>query len=107
MSKLWIGVDLGGTKILAGLFDDDFRVLARAKEATDAALGADAVIARIHAAVAALLADSGADRKAVRGMGMGIPGQVDPRAGKVRFAPNLNWHDLDLSTIVAPDWTSA
>jgi len=105
MSKLWIGVDLGGTKILAGLFDDDFRVLARAKEATDAELGAEGVIARIHSAVAALLAEAAADRKAIRGMGMGIPGQVDPRVGKVRYAPNLNWHDLDLSAIVAPDWT--
>ena len=105
MSNLWIGVDLGGTKILAGLFDDNFRVLGRAKEATDAELGADAVIARIHAAVATLLAESGADPATVQGMGMGIPGQVDPRVGRVRFAPNLNWRDMELSKIVAPYWT--
>ena len=30
----WIGVDLGGTKILAGLFDDELTLLARAKQPT-------------------------------------------------------------------------
>ena len=30
----WLGVDLGGTKILAGLFDDDLKLLARAKQPT-------------------------------------------------------------------------
>src|SRR5262249_7704196 len=105
MSNHWIGVDLGGTKILAGLFDNGFRVLARAKEATDAELGADAVIARIHAAVAALLAETGVDRRTIRGMGVGIPGQVDPRVGKVRFAPNLSWRDLELSRILSPEWS--
>src|SRR5262249_12292443 len=93
-----------GTKILAGLFDDNFRLLCRTKEATDAEHGAEAVISRIHAAVATLLADSGEDPATVRGLGMGIPGQVDPRIGKVRFAPNLSWRDLDLASIVAPNW---
>ena len=105
MGKHWIGVDLGGTKILAGLFDHDFRIVARAKELTDAEHGEDAVIARIHSAVAELFSASGVDRATVRGMGVGIPGQVDPRIGKVRYAPNLNWHDLELTRIIAPDWT--
>ena len=35
----WIGVDLGGTKILAGLFDNEFKLLSRAKQATNAESG--------------------------------------------------------------------
>src|SRR5689334_19556250 len=93
----WIGIDLGGTKILAGLFDDQFRLLARAKHPTDAEQGPEAVFARIQNAVDELLSESGVSSAAVRGMGLGIPGQVDPRIGRVRYAPNLEWHDLDLS----------
>jgi glucokinase len=101
----WIGIDLGGTKILAGLFDDQFRLLARTKHPTDAVKGAEAVFARIQVAVDELLAESGVPAAAVRGLGMGIPGQVDPRVGRVRYAPNLEWHDLDLSQHIPKPWT--
>ena len=48
----WIGVDLGGTKILAGLFDDDMAVQGRAKEATPPPeAGPSAVFERIDKAV--------------------------------------------------------
>lgn len=104
MSHHWIGVDLGGTKILTGLFDDDFRLLARAKESTDAEHGPAAVFGRIQAAVASLFSQTGVDPGSVRAMGLGIPGQVDPRIGKVRYAPNLDWKDLELSQAIPPDW---
>jgi len=90
MSNHWIGVDLGGTKILAGLFDDQFRLLARSKQATDVTPGAEAVFLQIEAAVEDLFTQSGIDRGTVRGVGLGIPGQVDPRVGIVRYAPNLD-----------------
>jgi glucokinase len=104
MSNHWIGVDLGGTKILAGLFDDNFRLLARAKQSTEANQGAEGVFARIQLAVNELLQQTGVEAAAVRGLGMGIPGQVDPRIGKVRYAPNLNWHDLELSKAIPAEW---
>src|SRR4029450_5199473 len=36
----WLGVDLGGTKILSGLFDDDLKLLARSKQTTSGGGGA-------------------------------------------------------------------
>src|SRR5262249_18867368 len=104
MNYHWIGVDLGGTKILAGLFDDNFRVLARAKEATDPELGAPGVFSRIRSAVETLLSETGVKPALVRGLGLGVPGQVDPRVGKVRYAPNLDWHDLELASVIPTDW---
>jgi glucokinase len=101
----WIGIDLGGTKILGGLFDDQFRLLARVKHATEAVQGPTAVFARIHAVVEQLLTESGVDRSSIKGLGMGIPGQVDPRKGRVRYAPNLEWNDLELPLYIPKDWT--
>lgn len=100
----WIGVDLGGTKILAGIFDDAFRLLARAKQLTEPGDGAEAVFGRIQEAVEELLRETGIDRATVRALGLGIPGQVDPRIGKVRYAPNLDWKDLELSKVIPAEW---
>jgi glucokinase len=102
----WIGVDLGGTKILAGLFDDDMKLRGRAKEATPPPeSGPSAVFERIDKAVAKVLAEAGVAAGAVRGLGFGVPGQIKPGTLTVKFAPNLAWRDLDLSSHLPKAWT--
>jgi glucokinase len=101
----WIGVDLGGTKVLAGLFDHDLNLLARAKQPTDAEAGPAGVFARINHAVEAVLRDAKVDPAQVRGMGFGIPGQIEPHGTRVRFAPNLGWRDVDVRPHVPAAWT--
>lgn len=102
--KYWIGVDLGGTKILSGVFDKDFRVLARAKEPTRADEGPRAVFHQIHKSVEAAVDEAGVKPADVRGLGMGVPGQVDAAARRVRYAPNLGWTNLDLNRIIPRAW---
>jgi glucokinase len=101
----WIGVDLGGTKILAGAFDDDFRLVARAKQPTNAAAGPQGVFEHIRQLVARVLQDAGAPPEQVRGLGLGIPGQIDPAGRTVRYAPNLDWHNLDLAPWLPAAWS--
>ena len=48
MSNHWIGVDLGGTKLLAGLFDDQFRVVARSKQTVEVKGGAGGVFDQVY-----------------------------------------------------------
>lgn len=103
--QYWVGVDLGGTKTLAGLFDERFKLLGRAKEPTPREGGPPAVIRAIDAAVAAALAAAKVPADQVRGLGMGVPGQVDPVKHHVKYAPNLNWHDIDLPAILPKEWT--
>src|SRR5438477_12429629 len=94
----WIGVDLGGTKILAGLFDDDMKLVGRAKEATPPPeAGPSAVFERIDKSVAKVLGEAGIGADAVGGLGFGVPGQIKPGTLTVKFAPNLDWRDVDLS----------
>ena len=63
----WLGVDLGGTKILSGLFDDDLKLLARSKQPTSAEGGPSAVFGRIVQGVEAVIkeanVDAGADSR--------------------------------------------
>lgn len=74
-----IGVDVGGTKILAALVGDDHVVRERAKVATPEG-GADAIVAAIVEAVGRL----GSSASAV---GVGVPGPV--HGGVLMAAPNL------------------
>ncbi|MCE9561414.1 MAG: ROK family protein [Planctomycetes bacterium] len=100
----WLGVDLGGTKILSGLFDDDLKLLARSKQPTSAEGGAAGVFGRIVQGVEAVLKEANVEPEQIRGMGIGIPGQIELGTTKVKFAPNLDWHDVDLKPLMPASW---
>jgi len=100
----WLGVDLGGTKILSGLFDDDLRLLARSKQPTSAEGGPAAVFGRIVQGVEAVIREANIDQSLIRGMGIGIPGQIELGTTRVKFAPNLDWHDVDLKPLMPAAW---
>lgn len=101
----WIGVDLGGTKILAGLFDDDMRLLARAKVATDAAQGPAAVFGRIAEVVEKVRGQARLDEARLAGLGLCVPGQINPVTNLVYYAPNLEgWNELDITPHLPKGW---
>lgn len=100
----WLGVDLGGTKILAALFDDDLKLIAKSKQPTAAADGPAAVVGRVAKGVDAVLKESGVDPGLVRGMGLGVPGQIVVGGTVVKFAPNLDWHDVDVKPLLPAEW---
>lgn len=103
-SSYWLGVDLGGTKILSALFDDNLRLLARSKQPTGADGGPAAVIERIGLGAEAVINEAGIDRTQIRGMGLGIPGQIVIGTSTVKFAPNLDWRDVDVQTLLPANW---
>jgi glucokinase len=92
----FIGVDLGGTKILAGVFDDKLTCIGRSKMSTKSERGAEAVIERIARCVREAVDECDLDIKQIRGLGIGAPGAVDSESGRVIFAPNLQWQDVPL-----------
>jgi len=104
MSNHWIGVDLGGTKILTGLFDDDLKLVARVKHPTKPEGGVTAVLQSVALGVDNVLAESRIDPASVCGLGFGIPGQIEPQTTTIRFAPNLDWRDVDLKPLLPASW---
>ena len=100
----WIGVDLGGTKILAGLFDSKFTIVSRIKSSTNSELGGQVVFNRIIQCVESIITESKIDPGQIAGMGLAVPGQIVPGQRIVRYAPNLGWRDFDLSSLIPPNW---
>lgn len=92
-----LGVDLGGTKILTGVFDAKLDLKGTAKVSTKAGRGVGAVIERTARCVREALDECDLSLSQVRGVGVGAPGAVDTATGKVIFAPNLpDWKDVPL-----------
>ena len=91
-----IGVDFGGTKILAGVFDEKFECIGRARVSTKADRGTDEVVGRIARCVREAVDECDLDLKQIKAIGIGAPGAVDSQSGKVIFAPNLGWNDVPL-----------
>ncbi|HKJ93424.1 MAG TPA: ROK family protein [Longimicrobiales bacterium] len=92
MPRIALGVDLGGTKIEVAAVDDGGDVRHRRRAQTPAG-DADAVCRTIVQAVGEIREDLEVDPV---GVGVGVAGQVERESGVVRFAPNLDWHDVPL-----------
>ncbi len=96
--KLSLGVDLGGTKIAAGLCQDG-EILKKVIFPTHAAAGFDSVISVILGAVEKVV--DGHDHKEIAGLGIGSAGQINPATGEVIYAPNLKWQNAPLGSTLA------
>jgi glucokinase len=91
-----VGVDLGGTKILAGVFDASLECVATAKVSTKSERGPEAVIERVARVIQDAVDEADLALKQIRGVGIGAPGAVNVDSGTVIFAPNLGWKDVSL-----------
>ena len=92
----WVGFDLGGTKMLAVLFDPQLQPIARKRKRTDGQAGQDAGVKRIIGVIQALLAEANVSPEQVRGIGLGCPGPLDLDRGIVLETPNLGWKKVCL-----------
>ena len=95
-SDYLIGVDFGGTKIYAGVFNARLELVGTTRISTKAERGPDSVIDRIARCVRDAADECDLSLKHVRGVGLGAPGAVDAASGRVIFAPNLGWKDVPL-----------
>ncbi len=96
--KYYLGIDVGGTKILAGLFDKSLNLLAKWKIKTKAGRGGDVVIDRIVRAARELVADNGLRMANIQGVGLGVPGIVIK--GRVYNAYNLHWDEVSIQSVL-------
>ena len=91
---LTIGVDIGGTKVAAGLVDEAGTILQRTRQATPGASPRD-----VEDIVAACVRELAQDRQ-VQAVGIGAAGFISADRSRVLFAPNLAWRDEPLRDAV-------
>jgi len=97
--SLFVGVDLGGTSLRAGVVAKDGTLLALEKRKTKPELGAEGVVKRLAETIERAVTAAGVKPKDIGGIGVGVPGPVDAERGVVRVAVNLGegWNNLPLA----------
>ncbi|MBN2908109.1 ROK family protein [Polycladomyces sp. WAk] len=94
MKGLYVGIDLGGTKIAGALVDRDGSILRRIRLETRVEQGPQAVIDRLVESIDQLMDGV---RSTVKGVGVASPGPLDSRSGVVFSPPNLpGWVNVPL-----------
>lgn len=94
--RLYVGVDVGGTKIQATLVRESGGIAARERVASPRTGGAPKVLAAIEQAIGALLAKGGLEPVDVAALGIAVPGVVDPATGRVVKTPNMSLTGTDV-----------
>lgn len=89
-----IGIDLGGTNIVAGVVDENFNIIGRGKLKTNAPRPAEEIFDDIASAVNAAIADAGITMDEVKSIGLGTPGTVNKALGTIEFANNLKFDNV-------------
>ncbi|MFP4053471.1 MAG: ROK family protein [Phycisphaerae bacterium] len=88
-SNLYMGVDVGGTKIQATLVEESGSVLARNRRPTPREVSPEQSVEAIASAVADLLGEEKIAPDDLAAIGIAVPGVVDPDAGVVVVTPNM------------------
>jgi len=99
MREVYLGIDLGATKMLAVLMDEDGRILAKEKRPTLPERGPDDVIGRLIDLGQSLMNETFPGEQglhAVRGIGVAVAGVIEPESGAVSLATNLGWKNVEL-----------
>lgn len=94
-----IGIDVGGTNLVAGLVSDAGEILYRASIHTLPAEGYEAVLSRLVKIIEDVMAQGEAEGLAVRDLpiGLGVPGVVSRDARVAINCPNIFWHNIPLA----------
>lgn len=98
---LYIGIDLGGTGIKAGVVDEKGNILSKASCPTGVERGYEAVIRDMAALCVEAAEKSGHAMNDIHSIGIGIPGIFDPASQMVPFCTNLGWHQVPILSEMA------
>ena len=93
----YIGIDVGGTHIKAGLVSADGEILKRDEVPTGARRPAEEIAATITALAKSLMADA---QEEIGSIGIGLPGAVSDKTGEVIYTPNVNFERFPLRGVV-------
>lgn len=95
-----VGLDLGGTKILAALIDDRGKIIHRVERQTRPEEGADAVVDRVMRTLEQVTEPGDIPSEEIKGVGVASAGVIDSEENCVLFANNLGWTNVPIGKMI-------
>lgn len=95
-----LGIDLGGTNIVAGVVDEQYRIVATAKVKTNTPRPAEEIADDMAKVALEAIENAGLKISDIEAMGVGAPGAIDPVGGVVCYANNLDFINVPLAAML-------
>lgn len=96
-NKYWIGIDFGGTNIRVGLFNNKGSLIKELRTKTEAPKGPQYIIEKLQNTIEIIK-----ENKDIGGIGIGMPGPLNPYEGVVLSPVNLpDWDSVPLASILS------
>ncbi|NLL55716.1 MAG: ROK family protein [Clostridiales bacterium] len=92
----YVGIDIGGMTIKAGLVDENGRILAKKSCATKPERHYSCLVADMYNLLASLAQEQGIDFDKIKAIGIGCPGTVNTKKGIITYSGNLNFINVDI-----------
>ncbi len=101
MKNLYVGVDLGGTNVRSGLVDEEGNILSKDKRESLPRVSAEAPIKQIIGSITEVVNKGGVTFSDIKGIGIGSPGPLSAKEGKILKAGNLpHWINFPLAEVI-------
>lgn len=95
-----VGVDLGGTNIVAGVVNDKMEIIGKGKLKTACPRPAEDIINDLAKAVFMAVEDAGVTIEEVASIGIGSPGSINKAEGVIEYANNLGFDNVPVRKIL-------
>lgn len=95
-----LGIDLGGTNIVAGIVDENYKVITKAKVKTNSNRPAEEIVDDMAKVCLEACDNAGISIKDIAACGVGSPGAINPIDGVVVTANNLGFKNLPLAQML-------
>lgn len=93
---LYIGIDLGGTNISAGIVDENGNILVKASTPTMNGREYEDIIDDMAELSKKLMKELNVTEKDIEALGVGLPGMIDKKKGISIYANNLNFNNVNI-----------
>ena len=96
----YLGIDLGGTNIAAGVANENYEIIGRGKMKTNAGRSDDLILDDMAEAARMAVKDAGLELKDIASVGVGSPGSVNPYTGVIATSNNLGFSNLPMGKML-------
>lgn len=98
--KYYVGIDLGGTNIVAGVVNEKYEIISKAKTPTNRPRSCEAICEDMARVALEAVALAGLTVDDIESVGVGAPGTVNSDTGVIEYSNNLDFYDAPVARLI-------
>jgi len=94
--KYYLGLDVGGTNLVAGVIDKNYRIIAKESMPTNAGRSVEEITSDMAEVSKKAVAKAGLELSDISSWGIGMPSYVNPKTNLLVHANNFGWKNIPI-----------